>query len=322
MKKNISSSKKHSEPRHIKQSLTVALSKLREKNYSFSKQRHCQTAREMVFLGKLANSWSDIAGPDLALNTFPFRILKDKLFLAVADSQWMFTLTFLKQELITKINTKIDGITVKKIIAQPGKIPLELKKIVNQSLWPNWESESSPDLNLKVDSELSQIISRCSKKQKARIKGLYQKGFKICDACKANFTDLKSNRCAICEHENKRDLIIKAEKILKDMPWLSINEINEIEPGLSSGELCAIKSQLFENTACLVDEAFEFYFGLAETDIKEKQNLQLIIKKLITEAIMLSKNCLPYEIDLLNPSKEHIVDKKWFNYLSQMEFEC
>lgn len=303
----------------VKYTLVKALSGLREKNHRASedKGRYSLTAREMVVLGRLINGWKDVVGLQLAKKTCPTRLIKGKLYLAVSDSQWMQTLLFLKEKIISKLTQLFPDITISEIIGKPGKIPEEVAELVKNAEWPDWQEEEAGGIE-GADPELEKLLVRCRQKLNARLKGLEDRGFVLCSECKAAVTDSVDTICAMCKFNNRLDGLIQVRSLLKDMPWLPLEELNEFDSALNLGEYLSIRIGLLEESLATIDEmAAELYVDFTQNNFHK-------IKNEMVRAVMLHTGKMPDEVDIFNLPAEDMPRKNWEEILTiyHGEDEC
>ncbi len=291
--------------------LVKALSGMREKCYrnADGKSRFYLTAKEMVVLGQLINSWKDIVGIQLAKKTCPIRLIKGKLHLAVADSQWLQTLVFLKAKIIAKLNQAFPDFKITEIIGKPGQIPEEVEKLVAESEWPDFKDEEAPDYSHVKDPELASLLQRCHKKLNARLKGLEKRGLILCSSCQATVTSSVDTVCALCKHESRHEKLNQIRGILHEMPWLELEELEEIDSSLSLAEFQAIRLELLETTLAEVKEIFE------ELLLEYDEKLLSEMKREMIRSVMLYCGKMPDQVDLNNLSEEEIPDRNWHSYL-------
>ena len=69
----------------------------------------------------LPQKWVQIAGEAIARNARPVKIEKKKLYLSVSNAAWMNELTYLKDELIEKINSMAHGELIEDISMRVGR---------------------------------------------------------------------------------------------------------------------------------------------------------------------------------------------------------
>jgi hypothetical protein len=280
-----------------------------------SDYKHRLAARDLVILGRLINSWRDIVGLQLASKTCPLKLFRGTLYLTVSDSQWMQTLLFIKAGIIEKLNQKFPDLKIKDIIGRIGKIPASIEKLVKEASWPDWKEEKIIKKSELKNPELAKTIDECQQKLSARLKGLEEKGYKLCKICRSNVTRSSDGICAMCVFDHRSDIMMKSRSLLAEMPWLSYEEVCEEQKELTMLEYDSIKNELLNETLKMVDELF--------SDLKEDydEDTNDMMRKEIVRGIMLYKGVTPDKVDLtcLNPT--FLPDKKWLNYLNY-NFEC
>lgn len=72
---------------------------------------------------RLRRDWASVVGEPVASNTWPDQIRYKKLYLLVHNSVWMHQLTFLKPDLLKKLNTVAGEGLVTDIVLRVGEIP-------------------------------------------------------------------------------------------------------------------------------------------------------------------------------------------------------
>lgn len=78
---------------------------------------------------KLLRNWPDIAGDPIASHTRPDQIKFKKLYLVVENSVWLQHLTFLKPELIGKINAAAGSAMITDVVLRVGQVPRVDKEV-------------------------------------------------------------------------------------------------------------------------------------------------------------------------------------------------
>lgn len=307
--------------KRVEFTLVKALTSIREgqyKSHGGEKPRYTVGAREMVVLGKLINSWKDIVGLQLARKTCPTRLIRGKLYLSVADSQWMQTLIFYKSEMLEKIMAVFPDIEVSDVVGRLGEIPTEVEKLLKNSDWPAWEKESSVNFDKNCDSELAQIADRCARKGWARLRGLLDRGFKLCQKCNANVTQSEDGVCAVCRFESHVQSRSRARNIIQEMPWLTFDELFEIDEQFNKVEIESIRYRLFEETLKYVEELAVEYFDEREEAVSRRLSREM------TRAVMLHCGCMPDEVNLDNLTEDQIPSPRWQGMLDLLtgDHEC
>lgn len=293
-------------------SLVKALSGLRETNHRASeqKQRYLLTARDMVILGRLINSWKDVVGLQLAAKTCPTRLIRGKLYLTVADSQWMQTLVFLKVRIIEKLSELFPDMKINDVVGRPGVIPPEVEKLVREATWPDWQSEEALPLASVKDPELADQLSRCQRKLDARLRGLEERGYQLCLLCRAAVTRSKEGICAMCLYNNREDKLMHTRSVISEMPWLNLDEVREIDPDLGPIEFEAIRNCLLDDSLVLISElGADLAIDYDEQSFKR-------MKKEMVRAMMLFTGCMPDEVDFEHLRVEDMPDRQWIDFLA------
>lgn len=292
--------------------LVKALSGLRETNHRASeqKQRFVLTAREMVVLGKLISAWKNVVGLQLAAKTCPIRLIKNKLYLTVADSQWMQTLVFLKVRIIEKLNEIFPDMKITDVIGKPGIIPPEVEKLVKELEWPDWQAEKPVPMVENKDAELAEQLTRCQRKLDARLRGLEEKGYKLCLLCRAAVTRSKEGICAICLYNSREDKRMHTRAMIAEMPWLCLAEVQEFDAELGAVEYDAIRNALLDDSLGLISElATELALDYDENGYKR-------MKKEMVRAMMLFTGCMPDEVDFDHLRADEMPDQQWIDFLA------
>ncbi|EKD81796.1 MAG: hypothetical protein ACD_39C01635G0001 [uncultured bacterium] len=291
--------------------LVKALSGLREKGRRATgdQSRFLLGAREMMVLGKLINAWKDVVGLQLAHKTCPTRLIRGSLYLAVADSQWMQTLIFLKTPIIEKLNQLFPDIRIVDIIGRPGEIPEAVEELLADADWPDWQQETARPLPAD-DAELGKLLERCQRKLDARLRGLRQKGFDLCHNCQATVTDSPTGICAVCVFAGREKDRAQARQLIKEMPWLTLEELHEYDPQLDTIELAAIRLELLENNLAFIRE-----IAMEQVNEFNEENFRQMKKEMV-RAVMLYTGCMPDEVDLDQLHPDQLPDPDWLSYLT------
>ncbi|MDD3147759.1 MAG: DciA family protein, partial [Candidatus Riflebacteria bacterium] len=292
--------------------LVKALTGIREANHraSDNRQRFVLTARDLLVLGKLINAWKDIVGLQLAAKTCPTRLIKGKLYLAVADSQWLQTLVFLKARIIEKLNELFPEMKISEIIGKPGIIPPEVEKIVKEASWPEWQSEKIVPMAELKDPELAEQLRRCQQKLDARLKGLEERGYKLCVLCRAAVTRSDNGVCAMCVYKSREDKLLQTRVLISEMPWLTFEEVSEFDGGLGKIEFEAIRNQLLDDSLALIREL------AVDLALVYDEECHVRMKKEMVRAMMLFSGCMPDKVDFDYLHTCELPDPEWLHFLA------
>ncbi|PKL43619.1 MAG: hypothetical protein CVV41_07520 [Candidatus Riflebacteria bacterium HGW-Riflebacteria-1] len=299
--------------------LVKVLSNMREQNRRATedRSRFVLGAREMMVLGRLVNAWKDVVGLQLAHKTCPTRLIRGCLYLAVADSQWMQTLVFLKARIIDKLNQLFPDMKITEVIGRPGEIPEAVEELLADADWPDWKKEAAHAFPVE-DAELGKLLERCQRKLDARLRGLRQKGFDLCRNCEATVTDSPDRICAVCVFAGREQNRAQVRSLIKDMPWLTLDELHEFDSQLDSVELSALRLEMLEDSLGFIRElAMELAAEFNEESFRQ-------MKKEMVRSVMLYTGCMPDEVDLDHLHPEQLPDSDWTAYLAMEagEIQC
>jgi len=119
----------------------------------------------------LPQRWVEIAGEAIARNARPIKIEKKKLILNVSNAAWMNELSYLKADLIEKINSMAGGGLVEDIIMRVGRNkPVLPEKPIKKEKPLEPLPEPLPD-ELQKAEELSSLV--CNESIKNTIREVY-----------------------------------------------------------------------------------------------------------------------------------------------------
>jgi hypothetical protein len=127
---------------------------------------------------RLRQRWDEIVGPQVAAHTRPDQIRFKKLHLLVRNSVWLHQLTFLKPDLLAKVNTTAGGEAVTDIVLrigdfspedqqvrcstsdpQPQTSDLDYRTAIEQEASAHAEAVKDPDLRAQLAAVMAQALS-------------------------------------------------------------------------------------------------------------------------------------------------------------------
>ncbi len=94
-----------------------------------------------IIVHTLKEHWEEIAGLPMATHTHPLEIRHDTLYLLTDSGVWMHQLSFLKKEIIEKVNRFLEGNTVYSLHFKIGPLPPTVNPIKGEPL-PHGEAIS------------------------------------------------------------------------------------------------------------------------------------------------------------------------------------
>jgi hypothetical protein len=116
---------------------------------------------------KLLRNWPAIAGEPIASHTRPDQIKFKKLYLVVENSVWVQHLTFLKPELIAKVNAAAGSAMITDVVMRVGQVQRTDKQVrgsrfeVEQETppheLPTSNFEPSPSTRLEADAHAASV---------------------------------------------------------------------------------------------------------------------------------------------------------------------
>jgi len=218
---------------------------------------------EMLQLGRLRKAWPTMVGPDLANHSAPDRLFQGKLFVVCKDSQWMQTFTFVRIQVLERVNRLCPDSGVKSVVARLGRLPAK-SPVAQAPDWPDWHAVKMSNLPLIKNRELYDALTRCRAKLQARQEALTRAGMKPCPQCNGVPIPSGVSACASCRHQERLRDRSKLRNLLDETPWLTLDEAREHVPSISSIEFEAAKSDLLcevnrtvESLGAQVKESFD-----------------------------------------------------------------
>ena len=291
----------------------MSLLKRRSSNSnSFQTDKFLPGAQEIVNLGKLFYRWEEIVGAELYNKVWPERCFRKTITLVVKDHQWLNTLTFFKKLILKNLSGIFPELDVKKIIAKVGKMPDTSKFNIKQPTndWPDWNCESDMVFSNELSQELLEVMARCRKKLNARVKGLKQSGYFICNKCSSNIVYKDGDVCAICQFKDRQKELYKLRNILTDEPWTHFPDIKSDFINLSITEFESVKLLLLQDTMSYVDQLGDILTDTYSSDIDSEMRSEMV------RGVVLITGETPDKIDLNEMNDNLYLSDKWKDYLS------
>lgn len=220
--------------------------------------------------------WDNVVGPEIRANTYPHYVKSGILFVMVKSSSWANQLTFLKRDLVKKINENLEGKIIKDIRFQVGFIKrnrpdINRKQIEKIQLCELDESEKKKvtEISKRVkDKELRYRLRELLSKDMRYRKTKARKGFKKCKICSV-YIDEVDDMCYICKQTAGSIRIDQLKAVLEEAPWLSNDELDKLLPG-SVGEYEIARSRLIRETESRLDDAIIEYMSNPTSDNSTK----------------------------------------------------
>lgn len=210
--------------------------------------------------------WNDIVGAEIRANTCPVYVRSGILFVTVKSSSWANQLTFLKRDLVQKINQNLKGKIIRDIRFQVGfvgrnKPAVFHKQVERVELCKLDDNDYKRVIEISKDIEdhelqyrLRELLARDIGYRKAKAK----KGFKKCAICGV-YIDEHDDVCYICKQTVDSKRIDKVQTILEDAPWLPNSELEQLLPGSVESEYEIARSRLLKETESKLDDSIIDY---------------------------------------------------------------
>lgn len=210
--------------------------------------------------------WDDIVGAEIRANTYPAYVSSGILFVTVRSSSWANQLTFLKRDLVQRLNQNLERKIIRDIRFQVGFVgrnrsAVPSKQEEKMELCELDENERKKVIEMSENIEdyelqhkLRELLARDIGYRKAKAK----KGFKKCPICDVYVDELDS-LCYICKQTVDSKRIDKVRAILEDGPWLSNDELEQLLPGSVQSEYEIARSRLLAETEKQLDDSIIDY---------------------------------------------------------------
>ncbi|MBF0407627.1 MAG: DUF721 domain-containing protein [Candidatus Riflebacteria bacterium] len=269
--------------------------------------------KDIVKLGKVSYRWKSIVGPETAEHVFPSKIRGKTLFVTCSNSQWLYTMVFLKINIIEKIKStlNIEFTTIKGDI---GKIkPPVIQQNSEIDDFSDWQNEPVPDIPKKLPAETLNRIRELAGKLSVRRKWFEKKGYHLCCKCNATMILGKEDTCAVCLFNEKQEFLVKVRSALSEAPWINYECGRMIYTELSANDWKQIRSELYVESV----NAAENLAANIEYQMKHAAEVDAIdidcFKQEIQRMVLLSSENTPEKLDFEDPSiVEFFPVKEWW----------
>jgi predicted nucleic acid-binding Zn ribbon protein len=65
---------------------------------------------------RVVTVWNEVVGPRIAANTKPVTYRDSKLFVQVSTTTWLHELSFMKEEIVRRLNERVGGEAIEDIV--------------------------------------------------------------------------------------------------------------------------------------------------------------------------------------------------------------
>lgn len=108
---------------------------------------------------KALKLWEEVTGDKISRHSYPLFVRKGNLFVRVDSSGWLTQLTYLKNEIISRLNQRLGGSSIKNIYFRLGEIKKQRLREIEAA-------------KVRIDSEKEELA-----RTKKRLKGAKNKSF-------------------------------------------------------------------------------------------------------------------------------------------------
>lgn len=181
--------------------------------------------------------WPKIVGKNIAVNVFPVKVEFKKLFLNASHPAWANQLTYMKKELIDKINSYMGEFLVDDIIFTKQRVDVIKAKSDEQEIniaeelraikFDNRELEEIKNAVSGIENDsLRDSILRVYENDKRLKKYRISKGWISCPGC-GTLISQQENLCYDCRRAREHRRIKSIRKYLLDFPWSRFCDISK-----------------------------------------------------------------------------------------------
>jgi hypothetical protein len=103
----------------------------------------------------IKKSYTSLFGKNIEKVSYPDRLIKKVLHITVSNSAWLMQLSYMKAEIIEKINERFEKNVVKDVIFKVGKISKKEKKVIPKA--------KLSLRNIKLDDETKRAVEESVK---------------------------------------------------------------------------------------------------------------------------------------------------------------
>jgi len=182
-------------------------------------------------------AWPGIVGPRVAQHSQPLEFQDGVLLIATRSSAWSQQLQFLETEIMARLATS-GGPAVTQLRFRSGRLR-GLKPVARAGTSPARPRSPAP----AVSSEPAPDVESAFARARERIEHARREAKQRCSDCAApSYVPL----CAPCRGERARRRRVDLERLLYNVPWLDVESLVSLVPGLEPGELDAVRRSLLQ----------------------------------------------------------------------------
>lgn len=247
--------------------------------------------------GLIKGNWEKIIGSELGRKTFVDKIKDNVLYVNTENPVILHQLSFLKEDIIEKVNNFLEINYIKNIFFKVRKREIndiffykeeEININIDDIILENQDKILIEETIKNIeDVEIRKKIKKIMELSKKKEKYLLGEGNKKCVYCGALFNSSRKI-CINCYNEERKEKIGKIFQLIKMNPYVAYKELNNFLPDLREDEYEDIKSKIKEKVKVLMyreinrddEEKFRYYakiYFILETGLKDKNDIERLI---------------------------------------------
>ena len=225
-------------------------------------------------IGQISSIWQRVIDKKIKMHAEPYKILGTDLYILAANPVWAQQLTFLKNEILEKINSLLEDDKIENIIFRNGNINEE-----------KLSSKKSRDIRDEKQKTTEEIIELGQRENYCK-----EKGWAKCDTCGA-YHHGENETCFFCQ-KSKDDKRFKARyRLMRNVPWINYKSAKEEIDDLTKEEYDKTKREI---SSKLKDEINLMVY---KNRLRQEPIKKNIYKQMIYEYTMHKSGLHPKEIN-------------------------
>ena|GEM_PF-635889 len=214
--------------------------------------------------GLIQGNWSSIIGEDLSKKSYVSALKDQVLFIHVENSVWLQQFSFMKQDIIRKVNAYLNLEYVKDVQLRISKMKIEeyFKEVEDEVkfepdkivLDANIEKESEEIIHDINDNVIKEKIKKLLILSKKKEKFLLDRGSQKCIDCGIIFKGSQV-RCTVCENKLRKQKLELIYSIIKSNLNIPFEGVKPVLKDFRESEFKDMKQEIKEKYKRLMHKA-------------------------------------------------------------------
>lgn len=214
--------------------------------------------------GLIQGNWSSIIGEDLSKKSYVSALKEQVLFVHVENSVWLQQFSFMKQDIIKKVNAYLNLDYVKDVQLRISKMKIEeyFKEVEDEVkfepdkivLDANIEKESEEIIHDINDNVIKEKIKKLLILSKKKEKFLLDRGSQKCIDCGIIFKGSQV-RCTVCENKLRKQKLELIYSIIKSNLNIPFEGVKPVLKDFRESEFKDMKQEIKEKYKRLMHKA-------------------------------------------------------------------